>query len=381
MRVAVLGGGYAGLVLTRKLEAELPADVDLVLVDDTGEHLVQHELHRAIREPDYFDAITIPLGELVERATVREARVESIDRESREVDLDDGTLEYDACAVCLGARADFHGIGGVREHATPLKRPSHARDIRAEFLALLDAGGGTVVVGGAGLSGVQTAGELAALAEESGAEAGAHVDVVLLERDDDVAPGFPGNFRDAVRDELRALSVGVRTGVEVVGAGPDEIELDGGALPYDQFVWTGGVRGPDALGGKRQDVNATLALDDHTFAVGDAARVFDAEGEVAPASAQAAVRATPVAARNVCEVIAAEREAYEPRFDQWTFETPGWFISVGDSAVAQLGPEVFTGRMANVVKSSVGLTYLADHGSLRGALDVLGHELGEDLSL
>jgi NADH dehydrogenase len=374
MRVAVLGGGYAGLVLTRKLEAKLPEGVELVLVDDTGEHLVQHELHRAIRDPAYLESISFPLDELLERATVREARVEGVNRGERTVELADGELGYDACAICLGARTDFHGLDTVREHATPLKRLDDARSIRVGFQETIERGGTAVVVG-AGLSGVQTAGELAAFAEGKGTDAA----VVLLERADTITPGFPENFRAAVREELDKLDVDVRTGVEVTGATGENVELADGEIAYDQFVWTGGVRGPAALGGEREDVRSTLALDERTFAVGDAARVVDAEGEVAPASAQAAVRATPVAAKNVCEAVAAQREGYDPRFEQWTFETPGWLISVGDSAVAQLGPEVFTGRVANAIKSSIGLTYLADHGSLRGALEVLGHEVGEDL--
>ena len=51
MRVAVLGAGYAGLTVARQLERTLPDDVELVVVDDTGEHLLKHEIHRAIRHP------------------------------------------------------------------------------------------------------------------------------------------------------------------------------------------------------------------------------------------------------------------------------------------------------------------------------------------
>lgn len=373
MRVAVLGGGYAGLLTTRKLERSLPDDVELVLVDETGEHLVQHELHRAIRIPEFADAISIPLQDLVERATVRTDTVEGIDRGAREVELAvGGALDYDVVAVCLGAETAYYGLESVREHAAPLKQLDHAARVRREFRNVLDSGG-TAVVGGAGLSGVQVAGELAAFAREE--NAADRVRIALLEQRDRVAPGFPPNFRTAVRRLLREQGVDIRTRTTVAGATAEAIELaDGKTLPYDAFVWTGGIAGGRAMDGERPQVRANLALDDRTFVVGDAARIVDADGEAVPASAQAAVRAAGVAAKNVTEAVAAEREGYRPRFEQWAFDSPGWLVSVGDDAVAQLGPEAFTGRVANLIKSGVGITYLAEHGLLRDALELLRNE-------
>lgn len=399
MRVAVLGGGYAGLLTAKQLESTLPTDVELVLVDDTGEHLVQHELHRAIRKPAFVEAISIPLSDLLDRTTVVTDTVESIDRDAREVDLArddslsagdspptggtlaaDGTLKYDVLAICLGAETAYYGLDDVREHATPLKRLEHAATVRREFLDVADSGGGTVVVGGAGLSGVQTAGELAAFAREAGVAD--HIRIVLLEQRGQITPTFPDNFRTATRELLLDAGVEIRTATTVAGADSEQIEcVDGDPIPYDQFVWTGGITGGSALDGERPQVRATLALDDRTFVVGDAARVIDADGEAVPASAQAAVRAADVAAENVAEAVAAQRESYRPRFEQWRFESPGWLISVGDSAVAQLGPEVFTGPTANLIKSSVGITYLAEHGSLRNALAVLRNEVDAEKKL
>jgi len=376
MRVLVLGGGYAGLLVARKLERTLPDDAELVIVDETGDHLVQHELHRVVRKPDLADAISIPLSELTERASIVEARVREVDTEEKVVELVDGDrLSYDAAAVCLGAQTAYHGLPGVKVHSTPMKRLEHAAEARREFLDVAETGG-TVVVGGAGLSGIQVAGEFAAFArEENVAE---HVDVVVLEQMESVAPSFPENFQRAVRDELDRLDVTVEMGVTVAAATEDEIEFEGrDPLPYDQFVWTGGIRGADALSGERPQVRATLELADGTFAVGDAARIVDADGEAVPASAQAAVRASAVAARNIAKSLETDDDGFRPRLEQWRFDSPGWLVSVGDGAVAQLGPEVVTGQAAKLIKSSVGVAYLAEHGSLRDAVAVVREDLGE----
>ena len=403
MRILVLGAGYAGLTLARKLERTVPDDADLVVVEKTGTHLVQHELHRVIRRPSLADDIAVPLDEVLDRADVRRAEVTDVDPEANVVTLDSGeTLDYDYAAVCLGAETAFYGLPGVEAHATPLKSLDDAERIRAGFLDALDAGERSgidsnsdadgrsdtdtdearVVVGGAGLSGVQVAGELAAFAAEENAQDA--VTITLLERFDSVAPAFPENFQAAVRDELEKRGVEVRTNTTVAEATDDAVRLESGdAIRYDQFVWTGGIRGPSALDGERPEVKNTLQLDRDTFVVGDAARVVDADGEPVPASAQSAVREARAVADNVARLVEHDlegegggKDVFEPRLEPFAFDSPGWLVSVGDGAVAQIGPTVLTGRPAKALKTTVGAGYLSSVGAIRNAADLVGEELG-----
>ncbi|WP_135851508.1 NAD(P)/FAD-dependent oxidoreductase [Halorussus salinus] len=383
MRLAVLGAGYAGLTLARKLERTVPDDVEILVVEKTGRHLVQHEVHRAIRRPSLADDIVVELGDVLDRAEVRQAEVTDVDPDANVVSLDSGaTIEYDYAGVCLGAETAFYGLPGVEERATPLKTLDDADRIRADFLDALDAGRpeepSRVVVGGAGLSGVQVAGELAAFAREEGERES--VTVTLLEQLDEVAPAFPANFQSAVREQLAARDVEIRTGTAVSSADDDAIELETGEkLDYDQFVWTGGIRGPDALGGERPQVKNTLRLGDGTFVVGDAARVVDADGEPVPASAQAAVREARAVAGNIASLVEYDREGgdmFEPRLDPFAFDSPGWLVSIGDGAVAQVGPTVLTGKAAKALKTTVGAGYLSSVGAIRNAADLVGEELG-----
>ncbi|WP_324663752.1 NAD(P)/FAD-dependent oxidoreductase [Haloarcula sediminis] len=378
MRVAVLGAGYAGLTLARTLERTLPADADLVVVDESTDHLVQHELHRAVRRPGLADEITVSLTDALD-CEVRQATVTDVDADAGVATLEtptggEETLEYDVGAVCLGARTAFYGLDGVREHATPLKRLADAREIRRDFLELAD--GDRVVVGGAGLSGVQVAGELAALADEEGMD----VEVCLLEQAAEVAPAFPAAFQRAVHDALLDAGVSVRTGTGVSGAEAEAVTFDTGeALDYDQFVWTGGIRGSPALDDERPVVRADLRLGASTFAVGDAARVVDSDGAAVPASASAAIREASVAADNVAALVEHRRNGgggFEPRLARYRFNVPGWLVSVGDDAVAKVGPTVLTGRPALALKTTVGAGYLGSVGAIREATDLVREELG-----
>jgi len=302
MRVAVFGAGYAGLTLARQLEDSLPEAVELVVVDESGDHVLQHEIHRVVRRPTLADDIRVDLGRVLDRAECMTARVTNVDPATGAAELDGGRLTYDYAAVCLGARTAFHDLPGVEKHATPLKRIADAEQIRERFLEVAsrarEPDRARVIVGGAGLSGVQVAGELAALAGEEGV--GDAVSVVLLEQEGAVAPLFPENFQRTVRDQLEARGVRVRTGAPVESATGSAVELaTGETVGYDQFVWTGGIRGPAPLGGERPVVRKTLRRGDGTFLLGDAARVVDTDGEAVPASAQAAVREARVAATNV----------------------------------------------------------------------------------
>jgi NADH dehydrogenase len=378
MRIAVLGAGYAGLTLARQLEKRLAESVEIVVVNDRPDHLVQHELHRVVRRPSLADGITVDLADALDRATLRVARVTDIDHEQNVATLDDEEeLSYDVGAVCLGAETAFYDLPGVEEHATPLKRLPDAARIREEYLNLAD--GDRAVIGGAGLSGVQIAGELAALAREEALDR----EIVLLEQRDDVAPNFPANFQDAVREELEARDVVVRTGEAVERATDDAVELDGEELSCGQFVWTGGIRGPDALAGARPTVADTLRLGGDTFVVGDAARVTDADGAAVPASAAAAVREARSVADTIAGIVSHRQEGgadalFEPRPERFRFDAPGWLVSVGDGAVAQVGPTVFRGAAAKALKTSVGAGYLSSVGAIENAAGLVREELASD---
>jgi NADH dehydrogenase len=373
MHVAVLGAGYAGVSLARTLERSLPDDVAITVVDERETHLVQHLVHRLIRYPSLAEELTVPLSDLLDRADHCRARVTEFDPETGEATLDSGSLSYDLGAVCLGARTASYGVPGVGAHATPLKRPCHAERVRARFLDVCEHGGRSVVVG-AGLSGIQAAGELAELAREEEAD----VEVRLLERLGTVAPTFPPQFRRAVADELAERDVAVETDrtVDAVEDGT-VVFADGGELAYDQLVWTGGVTGREAAGGERPQVRADLRLGDRSFTAGDAARVVDANGDPVPASAQTAVRQADVAAENIERLVDHRRDdgGFEPRLERYRYDELGWLVSVGDGTVAQVGPTVLRGTAATALKKTVGAGYLLSVGAVRNASELVWEQV------
>lgn len=362
MHVAVLGAGYAGLSTAQRLERMLPSEDDITVVEERETHVVQHLLHRLVRFPTLAGKLTIPIMEVLDRADHRQARVTAVHPDTASVELDDGSLSPDLLAVSLGARTAFYDIPGLEDHATPLKRPVHAEAIRQRFQSVND-GEGRVIVGGAGLSGIQVAGELAEVA-------GADTEVMLVEQRPTVAPSFPSRLQQALAEELEASGVSVETGRTVKQADAGSITLDDSdSLAYDQLLWTGGITGQDALDGQRPRVRANLRLGERAFAVGDAASVVDAHGEAVPATAQTAIRQADVAATNLRRLADHERDGggFEPRLEAYRYDELGWLVSVGDQTVAQVGPTVLRGKPAETLKTTVGAGYLGSIGAVENA--------------
>ena len=374
-RVVVLGAGYAGCAAIQTLERELD-DADLTWISDVDYHLVRHEVHRAIRDPDVREKITIPVRDLKAPATsfVR-GTVVGVDADARRIALDGATdVDYDYLLVALGSDTAFYGIPGMAERAHTL---GGLDDALAIHDAVVEGGRAAsqrdparVIVGGAGLSGIQTAGELAELRDREGLP----VEIALVEALEEVMPGFAASIQHRVRGMLEARDVEVLTDDPVTEAGPEEIHFDERSpMPYDVLVWTGGITGRDAFeratienDHQRLVTDATFGTsDDRVFAVGDAA-VVDLDGGAAPPTAQAAWDAAPVAASNLVRAMAGR----PPK--RWTYRDKGTLVSVGEEAVAHgvlyLPVETFGGRAAVFLKKLVAARWIATITSWRRGL-------------
>jgi len=126
-------------------------------------------------------------------------------------------------------------------------------------------------------------------------------------------------------------------------------------------------------------VRSDLRFAGDTFVVGDAGRIVDVDGTAVPASAQTAIRqVTRVAARNITALVdhrLGGSGGFEPELDRYAFDSPGWLVSVGDGAVAQVGfarPDRL--RRAGL-KTTVGAGYLGSVGAVENAVDLVREEL------
>ncbi|WP_135662659.1 NAD(P)/FAD-dependent oxidoreductase [Halorhabdus rudnickae] len=381
--VVVLGSGYAGAGAIKRLESELGADVDLTWISEQPYHLVLHEVHRCIRDPSVRDDITIPIEEIKSPTTTfREGLVETVDTDARTVHLADGeSIDYDYLLVAVGSQTAFFGIDGLEEHALTLKCLDDALAIHDEIgTAARDASDdepARVLVGGAGQTGVQVAGEIAAYRDEHDAP----IEILLVEGMDAVVPGNERPFQKAIRERLDERGVIVRTGQFIDDVDAETIYLeDGEEIPYDVLIWTGGITGQQEMNdvsiskdreSNRLKATTTFQTDgERVFAIGDAALVEQPGDEPAPPTAQAAWQAADVAAENIARAIRGQP------LKEWRFEDKGTVVSVGDDAVATdvlYSPiKTFNGMPAELLKKVIATRWIADVSSLSRAISAWG---------
>jgi NADH dehydrogenase len=374
-RVVVLGAGYAGAGAVTTLEDEL-ADAEVTWVSEHDYHLVLHEVHRVIRDPDAEDAITIPVEEIKSDDTAFvQGRVDGVDVEERAVSLADGSsISYDYLLIALGSSTAFYGIPGLEEYAHTLKGLDDAREIhdavRDAATEATPSNPAQVIIGGAGLSGVQTAGEIAAYRDIHDTP----VEITLVEALAEVMPGRDADLRRRVRRLLEARDVEILTDDPITAATADAIQFEEREpIEHDVLVWAGGVTGRDALDGagvdashNRATADATLRTsDERVFAVGDAASI-SIDGTDVPPTAQAAWDAADVAAANVARTIEGRPLRH------WSYTDKGTVLSVGEDAVAHdvlyVPIETFDSLPARLLKKVIGARWIASVTSPRRAL-------------
>lgn len=379
-QVVVLGSGYAGAGTVRSLEDELDGEAEIVWISETDHHLVLHESHRCISDTSVREHVTIPVDEIKAPTTefVR-GRVETVDVDERTVVLeDDREIAYDYLLVGIGSQTAFYGIDGIEENAHTLKSLDDALGIHdAVERAAREAtrsDPAQVVVGGAGLSGIQTAGEVAEFRDERHAP----IEITLVEGLNEIFPGNDDSVQAALRSRLEARGVEILTGDFISEVDEETVHVgEDGEIEYDVLVWTGGIIGPDAVretsletDDRSYRVNAEGTFrtsDERVFAIGDAALLENDDTPV-PANAQAAWQAAEVAGENLARAVRGQP------LKTWQYDDKGTVISVGEDAVAHdisVVPFVgtFGGLPAQLLKKAIAARWIASITDVRRAID------------
>jgi NADH:ubiquinone reductase (H+-translocating) len=135
-KIVILGGGFAGLTLLKRLS---DTAVDLVLVDRRNHHLFQPLLYQVATAALSSTDIAQPIRSILRGAgnvTVRLDEAVGLNLAGRQLLLaDGGILAYDILVIAAGVEYNYFGHADWAEHAPSLKlvrdRISHPRAGRA----------------------------------------------------------------------------------------------------------------------------------------------------------------------------------------------------------------------------------------------------------
>ena len=264
--VIVIGGGYAGTLAANHLR--LDPNIDISLVNPRPVFVERIRLHQLVA---HSGTATVDYGTLLGdgiRLVVDSA--DRIDTADRRVRLTSGAvLNYDYLIYAVGSTGAMPAVPGAAEFAYSVADLESAKRLRYA-LADLPTDAAITVVGG-GLTGIETASELA--------EQGRRVTLVCGSI---LGPSLSKRGRRSVANQLRKLGVDVLEPDAVSEVRWDAVVLsDGAVVPSAATVWTAGFGVPDlatrsglrtdALGRLLTDETLTSIDDEHVVAAGDAA--------------------------------------------------------------------------------------------------------------
>jgi NADH dehydrogenase len=259
--VVIVGGGFAGINLARRLAHE--KRVRVTLIDCNNYNFFQPLLYQVATGLLDVSSIALPFRTIfkdVDNIRFRLGTVERVDVESRTVHLSTGVVEYDLLILATGTRTNFFGMDGVEERAHPMKTVEEALDLRNHLLRRTEEATYTadseerarlltVVISGAGPTGVELAGMLAEmrseLLERIYPELDPNeIDVVLLDAAPTVLPPMRAESRRYTHETLRQMDVRVLLDARVEDYREGAVRLAGGeSIPAATLVWAAGVTG------------------------------------------------------------------------------------------------------------------------------------------
>ena len=277
--ILILGAGYTGMGATMGLAGRLKGrdDVHITLVNPQTRFTERLRLHQTASGQDLAD---LQIPDRLAGTDVRfvQGWVTSIDADAQTVRIDDEyELHYDTLVYALGSVADTQSVPGADEFAYTL---NSAQDAVALADQLNRLAGGTVIVAGGGLTGVESAAEIA--------EEHSDIDVVLVSR---AEPGsmMGEKARARLHAGLARLGVQIRAGADIVKVMADGVALaDGEVVPAQAVLWTTGVRVSPLAAAAHLDVDdrGRIVTDEslrsvshpNVYAVGDAAAIRQSYG-------------------------------------------------------------------------------------------------------
>ncbi len=332
--IVIVGGGFGGAAVARRLERLLPASATISVINPTTSQLFSPLLSVAtagLVEPRHA---LIPLRRLLRRSVVVRGTAGEVNIAGRTIDVRlqaGGTerLHWDRLVLAPGSIARPSNAPGVAVHSRGLKSLGDAMALRtqvAEQLELAEAATeladrrrhATFVVVGAGYAGTEVTAELHAATtaalrlhprvRETG------IRWLLVQRSDRVLPQLGDRLGEHALQLLRRRGVDVRLDTTIEAAGPGWVRLSRGEIiPTETLVWTAGVRADPWASrlGIPVDRHGRIIVDESLavpgfpgiYALGDAARVPQ-HGErdgYAPPTATHATRQAVVCAENIAE--------------------------------------------------------------------------------
>jgi len=327
--VVIVGAGFGGLRAARAL-ANKP--VRVTLIDRNNYHLFQPLLYQVATAGLSAGDIAYPIRGILRRQknlTFLMGEVNSIDREKKQIKIQNDILSYDYLILAVGSETNFFNNSSLQQNSIGLKDLQDAQIIRNHILtqfekAILEKDEDrkkallTFVIAGGGPTGVELAGAIAELVRIL------HLDyptikptdtqVILLEAIDRLLAHLDPVSSEATLTALAKKGVQVRLNTIVDSFDGHIIRLNhNDILRSKTLIWAAGVKAASLLQSFAQEklpqsrirVLPTLQIpeDRSIFLIGDAAYFPDETGKPLPMVAPVAMQQAEHAISNMLRMM------------------------------------------------------------------------------
>ena len=354
MKIVVIGCGFGGVEVASELsklrKRSKDVDVDITMIDRRARLEYQAAHPEILSGKVTAEEISGDLNEFASKINAEfiNDAVVNIDFAAKTVKTkEEREMAYDFLVISIGAEQTFFGIPGAEERSYSVNTLKGAIETKNALDKLDYSKKISIAVIGAGLTGVEVAGELVDYLRDR-----ASAKIYLVELMQRVLPAFPTeNVSNYAAKIISDSGVEILTGTAVQEVSEHKIRFtDGTELPYDIIIWTAGIK-PNSLLEKLElgipkekgwlKVDSYLRVDGmkDVFAVGDTA-YFENEGVRSGQNVEEAERQGKLAAKNIIRTMKGKKlRRYRPKN---TVQNPRAFISLGnDKAVMYFGGMMF----------------------------------------
>jgi NADH dehydrogenase len=388
-RVVIVGGGFGGIHAAKALRK---APVDITVLDRRNFHLFQPLLYQVATGALSPGNITSPIRRCIRRnrnTTVLLDEVVGIDPENKLVKLNDRGIAYDTLILAAGLGNYYHGHDW-EQWAPGLKTIEDATHIRGRVLYAFEAAERepepeaqvswlTFVVVGAGETGVELAGALGELANDTLKDDFRRINprdakILLIEGQDQVLPAYPGKLGIAARRSLERLGVTVYLSSSVKDISADRVTVERAdgteeTIRTHCIVWAAGIQASplartvaEATGAQSDGLGRLMVQPDLTIpgypdiiVLGDIANFSHQPGGPLPGVAPVAMQQGRYAGRLINARLAGKTA------DPFRYHDKGHMATIGRrAAVANFGRLQFSGLPAWLMWLGIHLAFLIE---------------------
>lgn len=379
-RVVIVGGGYGGLKAAHWLANK--KHIHVTLIDKHKYHYLQTDAYDFIANKSDISDITLSLESFLlglgENLDFVNDEVLCFNAEQSLVFAKNVTIAYDYLIIATGALTNFPSkIIGIKEFSNGVKSLFRALEFKQKFentifeflkSSFLDEQKKfNIIIGGAGLSGIEIAAEMAFIVEQYckaiGIKNNDAVTITLVEGSATVLPGIHTNIVNIAQNRLDELGVIVKTNSFIAEVTQENVILaNGDIINYDFMIFTGGIKARPIESDLSVNLNYSnqyvvdeyfrISSKENIFAIGDVAEI-KVRGNIVPSTAQSAEQAGIFCAKNILQHIAGQKlKKYEPKIY-------GMFVALGGKfgVGVLLNRAIIKGYKAYLLKKFISFFY------------------------